>query len=154
MMWCNNAMVVHTCADHSLLPHPLSLFLSLSLLTHQDQFHEYPELLRMAVSLGRRMQEPLHEFTSLMRSEDNEMLALRMHPLQDCLPKDQLLSSLEVELVTKVNDVGVDVNFCLEHLHAEDMVPFVCGLGPRKAAALMKVASLIEWVECVYRRDL
>lgn len=53
----------------------------------QEQFPEYPELLRLAISLGRRMQEPLHEFSSLMTSEDEEILALKMHPLQDSLPK-------------------------------------------------------------------
>ena len=41
----------------------------------------------MAISLGRRMQEPLHEFSSLMASEDEEILALKMHSLQDSLPK-------------------------------------------------------------------
>lgn len=105
----------------------------------KEEFSEYPELLRMAVSLGRRMQEPLHEFSSLLLSQENEIFSLRMHLLQDLLPKDQLRSALEVELVTKVNQVGVDVNFCLEHPHAVGMLNFVCGLGPRKAAALLKI---------------
>ncbi len=56
----------------------------------QEEFPDYPELLRVAVSLGRRMQEPLMEFTSLMLSEDAEVLSLRLHPLQSSLPKDQL----------------------------------------------------------------
>ena len=59
-------------------------------------------------------------------------------------PQDQLRSALEVELVTKVNQVGVDVNFCLEHPHAVGMLNFVCGLGPRKAAALLKVRCSVR----------
>ena len=45
--------------------------------------------------------------------------------------------------MTKVNEVGVDVNFCLEHKHTEAMVPFICGLGPRKANALLKVCVCV-----------
>ena len=58
--------------------------------------------------------------------------------------QDHLRSALEVELVTKVNQVGVDVNFCLEHPHAVGMLNFVCGLGPRKSAALLKVCCSVE----------
>ena len=52
------------------------------LLSIQENFPSYPELLRLAVSLGRRMQEPLHEFTSLFMSHEEEIYSLRMHPLQ------------------------------------------------------------------------
>ena len=48
----------------------------------QEAFPSYPELLCMAVSLGRCFQEPLHELTSLLLSHDQEMFALKMHPLQ------------------------------------------------------------------------
>ena len=47
--------------------------------------------------------------------------------------------ALEAELVTKINEVGVDINFCLEHSHAEPVISFLCGFGPRKASALSKV---------------
>lgn len=63
--------------------------------------------------------------------------------LQDTLSKDQLKLALEMELVSRVNDVGVDINYCLEHPHIAPLASFVCGLGPRKAAALMKV-----WTYC------
>ena len=48
----------------------------------QEAFPGYPELLLTAISLGRRVQEPLHEFTALYESHDEELLALKMHPLQ------------------------------------------------------------------------
>ena len=38
-----------------------------------------------------------------------------------------------------VNQVGVDINFCIDHAHAEGLVPFLSGFGPRKAAVLLKV---------------
>ena len=62
-----------------------------------------------------------------------------MDPLQSALDSDELRACLELELVTRVNDVGVDVNFCLEHPHGVGMLPFICGLGPRKAMFLLKV---------------
>ena len=107
----------------------------------QESFPEYPELLCQAISLGRRLQEPLLEFSSLACAEDDELLSLRMDPLQGLLDTDELQSCLELELVTRINDVGVDVNFCLEHPHGASMLPFVCGLGPRKAMFLLKVCS-------------
>lgn len=105
----------------------------------QESFSEYPELLCEAVSLGRRLQDPLLEFTALATAENEELLALQMDVLQSSLDPDELRSCLEIELVTRVNDVGVDVNFCLEHPHAVGMLPYVCGLGPRKAMFLLKV---------------
>ena len=45
-----------------------------------------------------------------------------------------------------MNDIGVDVNFILEHSHAADMLSFVCGLGPRKTAALIKVGHMLLYI--------
>ena len=47
----------------------------------QNEFREYPSLLRHAVSLGRRIQDPLAEFAALCVEED-ELLCLRLHPFQ------------------------------------------------------------------------
>lgn len=66
-----------------------------------------------------------------------------MDPLQSALDSDDLQTCLELELVTRVNDVGVDVNFCLENPHGVSMLPFVCGLGPRKAMFLLKVCAIV-----------
>ena len=109
----------------------------------QESFPEYPELLCEAISLGRRHQEPLLEFSSLACAEDDELLSLKMDPLQSSLDTDDLRSCLELELVTRVNDVGVDINFCLENPHGVGMLPFVCGLGPRKAMFLLKVSTIL-----------
>ena len=92
------------------------------------------------MSLGRRLQEPLLEFTALGSAENDELLALQMDPLQSALDPDELKTCLEMELVTRVNDVGVDVNFCLEQPHAVDILSYVCGMGPRKATFLLKAS--------------
>ena len=115
----------------------------------QESFPEYPELLCEAVSLGRRLQDPLTEFTALANAENDELLALQMELLQSSLDPDELRACLEIELVTRVNDVGVDVNFCLEHPHAIGMLAYVCGLGPRKALFLLKVCSYAVHTHCM-----
>jgi len=55
--------------------------LNLFSLLFQNEFREYPSLLRHAVSLGRRIQDPLAEFAALCVEED-ELLCLRLHPFQ------------------------------------------------------------------------
>ncbi len=119
-------------------------------------FPSYPELLCQAVSLARRVREPLTEFTSLFLAQEDEVLALRMHVLQVLLQKphpyyhycnclqssvqpELLKQALEVELVTKVNEVGIDIGYCIDHPHIESLIPFVCGFGPRKASSILKV---------------
>ncbi|THD22694.1 putative suppressor of ty, partial [Fasciola hepatica] len=97
----------------------------------------YSPLLRQAISLGRRLQDPLAEFAQLVNTED-EILGFRWHPLQDSLSRDKLLQTLEIEFINRVNEVGVDVNRCLSHPHTANLLQFVSGLGPRKALHMLK----------------
>ncbi|KOX79279.1 Transcription elongation factor SPT6 [Melipona quadrifasciata] len=103
-----------------------------------SEFRDYPELLRQAISLGRRMQDPLVEFSQLCTA-DEEILCLKYHGLQDQLPKDELLDNLYLEFVNRVNEVGVDVNKAVQQAYCGNLVQFVCGLGPRKGQALIKM---------------
>lgn len=57
----------------------------------ETDFRGYPLLLRQAVSLGRRLQDALLEFSQLC-TPDEEILCLSLHSLQDQIPKDDLLS--------------------------------------------------------------
>ncbi|EDO33602.1 predicted protein [Nematostella vectensis] len=102
-----------------------------------NESREYPPVLRHAVSVGRRLQDPVTEFAGLCIEED-ELLCIKFHPLQDEVDKEQLIRALHEEFVTVVNDVGVDPNRLLDHAHVIPLLQFVCGLGPRKAAALLK----------------
>ncbi|XP_046421769.1 transcription elongation factor SPT6 [Neodiprion fabricii] len=103
-----------------------------------SEFRDYPELLREAISMARRMQDPLVEFSQLCTA-DEEILCLKYHPLQDQLPKEDLLENLYLEFVNRVNEVGVDVNKAVQQAYAGNLVQFVCGLGPRKGQALIKM---------------
>lgn len=70
---------------------------------------------------------------------DEEILCLRYHPLQDHVTKEDLLEGIELEFVNRVNEVGVDVNEAVLTSRGTELLQFVCGLGPRKAQALIKL---------------
>lgn len=101
-------------------------------------FRDYPELLRQAISLARKMQDPLIEYSQLCNG-DEEILSLRFHPLQEQITKEELLEALCLEFVNRTNEVGVDVNLAVQYPHKSNLVQFICGLGPRKGQALLRV---------------
>ena len=59
--------------------------------------------------------------------------------MQKFVSAERLKECLYEEFMTRVNEVGVDLNFAVDHYHYQTMVQFVCGLGPRKGDALLKV---------------
>jgi len=113
-----------------------------SQLAEQD-FRDYPGVLREAVSLARRMQDPLTEFAQLT-GPDNEILCLRYHPMQDVLSEEELLAGINLEFINRTNEVGVDINECVSHHWMSNLVQFVGGLGPRKGAALLKTLRQMQ----------
>ena len=51
---------------------------------------------------------------------------------------------MERVLVDTVNKVGVDINRAITDSYYQHLLPFVCGLGPRKAQALVKkIAAMV-----------
>lgn len=101
-------------------------------------FRDYPILLRQAVSLARKMQDPLIEYSQLCTA-DEEILCLRYHSLQSQLPKEYLLENLYMEFINRTNEVGVDVNLAVQNSLTVNLIQFICGLGPRKGQALIKI---------------
>ncbi|KAL3272900.1 hypothetical protein HHI36_014360 [Cryptolaemus montrouzieri] len=101
-------------------------------------FRDYPELLRQAISLARKMQDPLVEYSQLCNG-DEEILSLRFHPMQEQIDKEELLEALNLEFVNRTNEVGVNVNMAVQYIHKSNLVQFICGLGPRKGTALIRV---------------
>lgn len=103
----------------------------------ESDFRDYPLLLRQAISLARRMQDPLVEFSQLC-TPDEEIFCLKYHPLQDSVPRSDFTNGLNLEFVNRTNEVGVDINLAIAHTHTSYLVQFLCGLGPRKGYALLK----------------
>ncbi|XP_063966332.1 transcription elongation factor SPT6-like isoform X1 [Lytechinus pictus] len=103
----------------------------------ETEFRDYPPLLRQAVSISRRLQDPLIEFSRLCNPDD-DLLCLKLHPQQDAVSQDELKEALHQEFIYRVNEVGVDINRAILHPHTVSLVQFICGLGPRKGNALVR----------------
>jgi len=55
------------------------------------------------------------------------------------------LLALERTLVDITNKVGVDINRAVNDSYYQHTLPFVCGLGPRKAQVLVKkIAAMVS----------
>ncbi|GMS90041.1 hypothetical protein PENTCL1PPCAC_12216, partial [Pristionchus entomophagus] len=98
---------------------------------------DYPPNLRQALSLARCLLDPLVEYAHLYNT-DEDIFCLSLHPLQADVNKEDLHEAVMLELINRVNEVGVDINKCVEFSHHSGLLQFVCGLGPRKASYLLK----------------
>ena len=63
---------------------------------------------------------------------------------QNEVNKDDLKEALEQEFIYRVNEVGVDLNRSIAHGHTQAMVQFVCGMGPRKGNAMIRVSGIVR----------
>jgi transcription elongation factor SPT6 len=60
---------------------------------------------------------------------------------QDQVPREELLEALYLEFVNRANEVGVDINLAVLRSYTCNLLQFVCGLGPRKGKALLKIVK-------------
>ncbi|KAH8335387.1 hypothetical protein KR074_000739, partial [Drosophila pseudoananassae] len=104
----------------------------------ESDFKEYPAMLKQAISLARKMQDPLVEYSQLCNADD-EILCLRYHPLQERVPREQLLEKLSLEFINRTNEVGLDINLMVQNSRTVNLLQYTCGLGPRKGQALLNL---------------
>ena len=98
----------------------------------------FPPLTHYCVALAKYMQDPLKEYAAL----DKDVTSLSFSPAQHLLPEDKVLKTLETVLVDFVNMVGIDLNEAVTDTALAALLPYVAGLGPRKASYLLKVINL------------
>ena len=101
---------------------------------------DYSVELRTAAILALQVQDPL-QVVGAMFNDTRDILLLPWHPLCksaafEKADRDSLYEALERVLVHTVNTVGVDANM-LDQVRVRPLLPYVCGLGPAKAAALV-----------------
>ncbi|MEW5298699.1 MAG: hypothetical protein WDW36_001791 [Sanguina aurantia] len=98
-----------------------------------------PAQIRRAVALGRLHLDPLSILCSLA-GPDCEITAAKLVDLQEggALDSDDVARAAERVLVTAVAQVGVELNLAANVPWRAAPLAFVPGLGPRKAAALLK----------------
>ncbi|KAL2159115.1 hypothetical protein VTH06DRAFT_2874 [Thermothelomyces fergusii] len=91
-------------------------------------------LTRYCIALARYMQNPMKEYAALGK----DVTSLLIHPYQQYLPQDKLYKHLETAMVDIVNLCGVDINEAMGDPYTANLLPYVAGLGPRKAQLLIK----------------
>ena len=67
--------------------------------------------------------------------------SITFHPNQDLLPAEKLTKALDSAMIDMVNMVGVNLEDATNHPYVGNLLPFVCGLGPRKAQRLLETIS-------------
>ena len=91
-------------------------------------------LTRYCIALARYMQNPMKEYAALGK----DITSLLIHPYQQYLPQEKLYKHLETAMVDIVNLCGVDINEAMGDPYTANLLPYVAGLGPRKAQLLVK----------------
>lgn len=102
---------------------------------------EHPNLhsvTRYCVALARYLQNPMKEYATL----NKDITSIIFHQCQNLLPQDKLLKCLETSMVDMVNLCGVDINEAVSDPYVANLLPYVAGLGPRKATAVIKAINM------------
>ncbi|KAK4048952.1 Transcription elongation factor spt6 [Microbotryomycetes sp. JL201] len=104
------------------------------------EFPELPKIAKYCVGLARFAQSPLHEYAAL----GQDLTAVTYDPAQKfaSVSPTVLRSHLERALIEVVNKVGVDINRALRNQYYASLLPYVSGLGLRKADHLIKRIQL------------
>jgi transcription elongation factor SPT6 len=120
--------------------------------TKAEMPEQQPSVLR-AVALGRTVQNPAAVVASLVSG--GEVAALPMCPMQESvLSKDDRIAIVEQQLVTLVNQVGVDINMVSAHPWCHVLVRYIGGLGPRKATNVLNAVRANDGGVVDSRADL
>lgn len=98
------------------------------------EFPKLAPLTRYCVALGRYLQNPLAEYASLGK----DIVSLPFVQNQTLIPQEKLLDRLENAMVDMVNLVGINLPDSYDDPYMSRLLPYVCGLGPRKADRLVK----------------
>ncbi|KAI0306468.1 transcription elongation factor Spt6 [Multifurca ochricompacta] len=100
-----------------------------------DEFAPFSSIIKYCIGLARYLQNPLNEYAAL----GSDITAITFEEeYQHLVPTEKLLMALERVLVDCVNRIGVDINRAVTDPYYQNLLPYVCGLGPRKAQALVK----------------
>lgn len=96
--------------------------------TAREEFPDHDITVRGAVSIGRRLQDPLAELVKI------EAKSIGVGQYQHDVDQGALQKSLEEVVVSCVNNVGVEVNSA-----SAELLSYVAGLGPVLAA------NIVQW---------
>lgn len=99
-----------------------------------EEFPDSGSLTRYCIALARYLQNPLMEYIALGR----DAVSIPVHKHQTLLDEEKLYRAMETAMVDIVNMCGVDINEAVRNSYIALALPFVAGLGPRKAQSVIK----------------
>lgn len=88
--------------------------------------------------IARYVQNPMKEYAALGK----DLVQIQFAPGQQYLSEETVMKQLESALVDMVNLCGVDINEAVSDTSTQALLPYICGLGPRKAQHLLKIINL------------
>src|SRR5579871_523566 len=103
-----------------------------------EEFPDVGTLTRYCIALARYMQNPLMEYLAMGR----DVTSIPVHKQQHLVGEEKLYRALETAMVDIVNMCGVDINEAVRDSYKALALPFVAGLGPRKAQSVIKKINL------------
>lgn len=83
----------------------------------QIDFRDYPPLLRQAVSIARKIQDPLVEYAQVCSSDD-DILCLKLHPLQ-------VRNGTECTVFLTLSPKCILTSFTAFHVASPHLCPFI-----------------------------
>ncbi len=98
------------------------------------EFPDQPQVGRYCVGLARYLQSPLLEYLNLGK----DVRSIQFDPHQRLLTEERLQEAIDSSFVDVVNTVGVDINQAVNEQYYAAALPYVCGLGPRKASGVLQ----------------
>lgn len=98
----------------------------------------FAPLTKYCVALAKYLQNPMKEYASLGR----DIASITFDPAQRFVPEEKIMKALESAMVDMVNLCGVEANEAVSDLYSANLLPYICGLGPRKAGQFIKVVNL------------
>jgi transcription elongation factor SPT6 len=93
---------------------------------------------KYCVALAKYLQNPMKEYASLGR----DIVSITFDPNQAYVPQEKILKQLETAMVDMVNLCGVDINEAVSDSYTANLLPYVCGLGQRKASQMLKAINV------------
>lgn len=99
-----------------------------------QEFPDKPSLIKYSIGLARYVQNPLLEYVAL----GDDILSLNFHEHQKLIPTDLVKDAIESVFVDIINMVGIEINEAIRDPYVAQLLPYIGGLGPRKASGLIR----------------
>lgn len=116
----------------------------------KEEFPAFNDAILKAISIGRRLLDPLLEISGL--NNDTDLLKYEFHPFMNYIDQDLLLEKLKRCFINVTNAVGVDINRVVRHKWMHPIVSSICGLGPVKSYFAIQDIFFKRFIEV--REDL